>query len=117
MACGQVAEWPISMPSVPRAVQPRAPRWQPRHPCSHHPEDHPPGHLEPPTVKLFYLWLAQRGAVDLSQRQIAEVLGLTQSNVSIAIGRLRELGLVEYPSVARKKSRLRVLRSGAKRQL
>lgn len=56
---------------------------------------------ERPTTKLLYVWLAQRGSVDLSQRQIATALGLTQSNVSIAIQRLRELGLVHYPSSAR----------------
>ena len=53
---------------------------------------------ETPTVKLLYVWLARRGSVDLSQREIAAALGITQSNVSIAIRRLRELGLVEYPS-------------------
>lgn len=53
---------------------------------------------ETPTVKLLYVWLARRGSVDLSQRQIASALGVTQSNVSIAIRRLRDLGLVDYPS-------------------
>jgi len=56
---------------------------------------------EPPTVKLLYVWLARRGSVNLSQRQIGAALGLSQSNVSIAIRRLRELGLVEYPSRGR----------------
>jgi len=56
---------------------------------------------EPPTVKLLFVWLSRRGSVNLSQRQIGAALGLSQSNVSIAIRRLRELGLVDYPSLDR----------------
>lgn len=71
---------------------------------------------ETPTVKLLYVWLAARESVDLSQRQIAASLGLTQSNVSIAIRRLREIGLVEYPSRERRKVRVQVAGSAAKRK-
>lgn len=71
---------------------------------------------ERPTVKLLFIWLASQGAIDLSQRQIAAALGLTQSNVSIAIRRLRELRLVEYPSGARRKAQIRVPRSLVERQ-
>ena len=56
---------------------------------------------EPPTVKLLYVWLARQGRVDMSQRQIAAALGLTQPNVSGAVTRLRELGLVDTPPAAR----------------
>ncbi len=63
---------------------------------------------ETPTVKLLYVWLARRGSVDLSQREIAAALGITQSNVSIAIRRLRELGLVDYPSRGQYRARVRL---------
>lgn len=49
---------------------------------------------EAPSVKLLYLWLAQHGKVDLPQRDIAAALGITQANVSLAVQRLLELGLV-----------------------
>lgn len=48
---------------------------------------------EAPSVKLLYLWLAQHGEVDMSQRDIAATLGITQANVSLATRRLIELGV------------------------
>lgn len=45
-------------------------------------------------MKLVYLWLAQSREVDLPQREIAIALGITQPNVSLAVKRLLELGLV-----------------------
>lgn len=48
---------------------------------------------EAPSVKLLYLWLAQHVEVDMSQRDIAASLGITQANVSLATRRLIELGL------------------------
>ena len=50
---------------------------------------------EPPSVKLLYLWLCPQGEVSYSQRTMARALGLTQANVSIALNRLRDLGLIE----------------------
>ena len=49
---------------------------------------------EPPTVKLLYLWLLPQGEVSYPQRHVGRALGLTQANVSIALKRLRSLGLV-----------------------
>lgn len=68
---------------------------------------------EAPSVKLLYLWLAQHDEVDMSQRAIARALGITQANVSLALGRLLSLGLVERSSEAgpRLRSALSVVRS------
>ena len=60
---------------------------------------------EPPTVKLLYLWIAQRGRVDMSQREIARALGITQANVSVAARRLRFLGWLQAPEGAKPRVR------------
>ena len=49
---------------------------------------------EAPTVKMLYLWLAPQGEVSWSQREIAATVGITQANVSRAMKRLGELGLL-----------------------
>lgn len=49
---------------------------------------------EAPTVKLLYLWLLPQGTVSWSQREIAAALGITQANVSRAMNRLGELGMI-----------------------
>jgi len=60
---------------------------------------------EAPSVKLLYLWLAQHGEVDMSQRDIAAALGITQANVSLALNQLIDLRLVERSTEARPRVR------------
>ena len=50
---------------------------------------------ETPMTKLLYLWLLPQGEVRYSHRQMAEALHVERYQVSVALKRLRELGLVE----------------------
>lgn len=49
---------------------------------------------EPPSVKMLYLWLLPQGTVTWSQREIGAAVGITQANVSRAMTRLGEIGLL-----------------------
>ena len=50
---------------------------------------------EPPTIKLLYLYLLDKGEVNYSQRALAEALGIEQVAVKNALKRLRALKLIE----------------------
>jgi len=50
-------------------------------------------HDESVIVKLLFLWLGPRGTVSYSQREVARALGISQGAVSLALTRLRKLGL------------------------
>ena len=68
---------------------------------------------ETPMTKLLYLWLLSQGEVRCSHREMAEALHVERYQVSVALKRLRELGLVEDDRQPGYKKLLWVRKSGA----
>lgn len=60
---------------------------------------------EPSSTKLIWLYLRPQGEVTYSRRHLTELLGMPLSSVQIAFNRLDELGLLEYHSEPRPRTK------------